>query len=76
MSQKTLARGKPANAPAPAAQVIPIPGTTKVTRAKENFASLDVQLTKEEYDEVTALAEGTVIQGQRFPSAFQSLTWG
>ena len=55
--------------------MIPIPGTTKVSRISENYKALNMDLTLEENKEVTELAEATEVKGDRFPAAFQSLTW-
>jgi aryl-alcohol dehydrogenase-like predicted oxidoreductase len=44
--------------------VVPIPGTTKVTRLEENAAALDVELTKEELDRLEPL--GTQVVGARY----------
>lgn len=52
--------------------VIPIPGTTNIDRLKENLGSLDIQLTKEENEEIRKIAESAEVAGGRYPEGFAS----
>ena len=45
--------------------VVPIPGTTKLHRLKENMAAADVELTANEVAELTEVADRIEIQGGR-----------
>ncbi|KAI0360364.1 Aldo/keto reductase [Trametes cingulata] len=57
--------------------ILPIPGTTKISNLQENMASLKVQLAPEEVAEIRKLAvaaEKTV--GPRYPPQWQALSLG
>lgn len=56
--------------------VVPIPGTSKVARAKENLGALDVDLSAADQKAVTELAESAGIRGDRYPSQQNAWTWG
>jgi aryl-alcohol dehydrogenase-like predicted oxidoreductase len=56
--------------------VIPIPGTSSVKRLEENVAAVDVQLTKEELDEIDGIAPHGVVAGARYNEAMQRLLNG
>ncbi|ORX39608.1 aldo/keto reductase [Kockovaella imperatae] len=56
-------------------QVIPIPGTTMLYRASENFDAMDVELNSEERQEVDAVLESTTVKGGRYPDAYKKFTW-
>jgi aryl-alcohol dehydrogenase-like predicted oxidoreductase len=48
--------------------IVPIPGTTKATRMRENTAAADVELTGEDLREIgEALAQITIV-GDRYPA--------
>ncbi|KAH6658590.1 NADP-dependent oxidoreductase domain-containing protein [Truncatella angustata] len=49
--------------------IIPIPGTKKVKYLEENVGSLEVQLTKDEVNEIRNLIEATEVHGSRYPGA-------
>lgn len=48
--------------------VVPIPGSSKVARIKENFASADIVLTHEDLKEIQSVVEGNTVQGGRYPA--------
>ncbi len=50
--------------------IIPIPGTKKIKYLEENWAALDVTLTKDEVAEVRKAVEGADVHGERYPAAF------
>lgn len=53
--------------------IVPIPGTTKLHRLKENIGALDIELSANDLKEIeTALAQITV-QGDRYPQHFQKM---
>ncbi len=47
--------------------IVPIPGTTKLTRLEENIAAVDVQLTAEDLREIETAASKIAVQGARYP---------
>lgn len=54
--------------------IVPIPGTTKLTRLDENLASLQVELTPEDLSEIESAAAAITIQGARYPEAYAKLS--
>ncbi|MBK7598907.1 MAG: aldo/keto reductase [Acidobacteria bacterium] len=50
--------------------IVPIPGTTKLHRLKENLGALDVELTSEELSEIDLATSQIDIQGARYPENF------
>jgi len=54
--------------------IVPIPGTTKISRLEENMSAADVELTRQDLAEIeTALGEIKVV-GARYPQQLQALT--
>ena len=53
------------------AWIVPIPGTTKPHRLQENTNAVDVELTPEELNEVTAAADQVDVEGDRYPAHMQ-----
>jgi aryl-alcohol dehydrogenase-like predicted oxidoreductase len=51
--------------------IVPIPGTTKEERMKENKGAADVSLTAEELETITKGADGIEVKGSRYPEAFE-----
>ena len=71
-------------APHPGAPVIPIPGSSKVSRVLENFKALDVVLNDKEVKEIRTACEGKAkdgdgdgdgagwsVKGGRYPSKYE-----
>ena len=52
---------------------VPIPGTKKVERRKENLGALDVTFTPEELAGIDAKLKGITIAGARYPEGHQAL---
>jgi aryl-alcohol dehydrogenase-like predicted oxidoreductase len=51
--------------------IVPIPGTTKLHRLQENVSSVDIELSREDLEEL-AVASGRVeVQGDRYPEHMQ-----
>lgn len=50
--------------------IFPIPGTTKLERVKENLESMDVQLSKEEEQEIRKACEAAEVGGERYSENF------
>ena len=55
--------------------IVPIPGTTKLSRLKENIAAADVQLTSEDLRQIEAAATQIQIQGARYPESLERRTY-
>ena len=56
--------------------IVPIPGTTKLTRLEENIGAASVELTAGDLHEIETAAERIPIQGARLPEAVLKLTNG
>ncbi len=54
--------------------IVPIPGTTKLSRLEENLASVKVRLTTDDLRELDAAAEQIKIVGERYPEALSRMT--
>jgi aryl-alcohol dehydrogenase-like predicted oxidoreductase len=52
--------------------IVPIPGTTKLHRLEENLGAVDVALSADDLQELTAAAERIAVQGDRYPAALQA----
>jgi hypothetical protein len=49
--------------------IVPIPGTRKLHRLKENIGAADVALTADELSEITHAADAILIEGGRYSEA-------
>ena len=54
--------------------IVPIPGTTKLSRLEENIASADVELAPETLREIESAASRIEIQGARYPEQLEKTT--
>jgi aryl-alcohol dehydrogenase-like predicted oxidoreductase len=54
--------------------IVPIPGTTKLERLEENIGSADLELSREDLDEIDRLASEIPIHGERYPEALEART--
>src|ERR1700733_523535 len=54
--------------------IVPIPGTTKLSRLDENIRSLEVKLTAEDLREIDSAASKITVEGERYPEALQKMT--
>jgi aryl-alcohol dehydrogenase-like predicted oxidoreductase len=54
--------------------IVPIPGTTKLSRLEENLGAAEVELTDEDLHEIDAAASRIEIQGARYPEALEKRT--
>ena len=55
--------------------LVPIPGTTKIHRLKENVDSVLVELTTEDLEEINAAASRIPIQGERLPESILRMSY-
>ncbi len=53
--------------------IVPIPGTTKLHRLKENMAAVDVEITSEEINEIEQASLNIKAQGDRYPESSAKL---
>ena len=51
--------------------IVPIPGTTKLSRLEENLAATRIELSAAELDEMDRAAAGIAVQGARYPEKLQ-----
>lgn len=54
--------------------IVPIPGTTKLSRLEENIGAADIELTTEDLREIECAASKITIQGARLPEAVLKMT--
>ena len=54
--------------------IVPIPGTTKLTRVEENIGALDVDLTPGDLQEIDRAASHITIEGDRYPEHLEKMT--
>lgn len=54
--------------------IVPIPGTTKLSRLDENIGAVDVELTSEDLHEIESAVSKITIQGERYPEALEKRT--
>ena len=53
--------------------IVPIPGTTKLSRLDENIGAAEVQLTSEDLREINLAAAKITVHGERYPEHLQRL---
>jgi aryl-alcohol dehydrogenase-like predicted oxidoreductase len=53
--------------------IVPIPGTTKLSRLEENLGSVDLELTKDDLHEMDHASSKIKIEGARYPEQLQKL---
>ena len=51
--------------------IVPIPGTTKIHRLRENVGAANIDLTPEDRADITAAADQVDVQGERYPEQMQ-----
>jgi len=54
--------------------IVPIPGTTKLTRMEENVGAVAVELTSEDLREIDGAASKIAVQGARYPEHLERMT--
>ena len=53
--------------------IVPIPGTTKLDRLKENLGAVGVELSPDDLEELEAAASKVPVEGARYPEELQKL---
>jgi aryl-alcohol dehydrogenase-like predicted oxidoreductase len=54
--------------------IVPIPGTTKLSRLEENIGAVSVELTADDLREIDRASSEIKVQGARYPEALERLT--
>jgi len=54
--------------------IVPIPGTSKVSRLEENLGAADLALTPDDLTEIDAGTAGFAVQGERLPEPVLKMT--
>ncbi|TLU73748.1 aldo/keto reductase [Lichenicoccus roseus] len=54
--------------------IVPIPGTTRLSRLEENLGAAQVALDAADLEELETAAAGIAIQGNRYPEAVEAMT--
>lgn len=52
--------------------IVPIPGTTKLHRLQENILAANIELTKDELENIETAASKIAVQGARYPQHLQN----
>jgi aryl-alcohol dehydrogenase-like predicted oxidoreductase len=52
--------------------IVPIPGTTKLHRLKENLGGATIELSAKEINEIDTAFSAITVQGERYPASLQS----
>jgi aryl-alcohol dehydrogenase-like predicted oxidoreductase len=54
--------------------IVPIPGTTKLTRLEENIGAVAVELTADDLGEIDEAAAKITVEGARYPEKLEQMT--
>ncbi len=54
--------------------IVPIPGTTKLERLEENLGAAEIELTRDDLEEMESAAARIAIAGERYPEHLEQLT--
>src|SRR5271157_504548 len=54
--------------------MVPIPGTTKLNRLKENIGAVSIQLTPQDLRDIDAAASKITVEGARYPERLEKMT--
>jgi len=54
--------------------IVPIPGTTKLTRLEENIGAASIELTPDDLHEIENAASKIEVQGARYPEQLEKMT--
>ena len=54
--------------------IVPIPGTTKLTRLEENLGAASITLTPADLKDIDAAASAIAVLGDRYPEAMERMT--
>jgi aryl-alcohol dehydrogenase-like predicted oxidoreductase len=54
--------------------IVPIPGTTKLSRLDENIGAVSLELTPDDLREIETAASAITVQGDRYPERLEKMT--
>ena len=54
--------------------IVPIPGTTKLSRLEENIGAAGVELTPDDLRDIDNAASNITVQGERYPESMERMT--
>ena len=54
--------------------IVPIPGTTKLSRLEENIGAVAIELTSEDLGEIDGAASKITVEGARYPENLEQMT--
>jgi len=54
--------------------IVPIPGTTKLSRLEENIGAVAIELTSEDLGEIDSAASKITVEGARYPENLEQMT--
>jgi aryl-alcohol dehydrogenase-like predicted oxidoreductase len=54
--------------------IVPIPGTTKLSRLEENIGAVSIRLTPEDLRDIDAVASKIKVEGARYPERLEKMT--
>jgi aryl-alcohol dehydrogenase-like predicted oxidoreductase len=54
--------------------IVPIPGTTKLSRLEENIGAASLELTREDLRDIETAAAHVEVQGERYPEQLERMT--
>jgi aryl-alcohol dehydrogenase-like predicted oxidoreductase len=54
--------------------IVPIPGTTILSRLEENIGAAAVELTPRDLSEIESAASKITVQGERYPESMERMT--
>jgi aryl-alcohol dehydrogenase-like predicted oxidoreductase len=54
--------------------IVPIPGTTKLSRLQENVAAADIELTQDDLKRLDEALEQIKVAGERYPEELEKRT--
>jgi aryl-alcohol dehydrogenase-like predicted oxidoreductase len=54
--------------------MVPIPGTTKLSRLEENLGALSVELTADDLREINQASSKIPVEGNRYPEHLEKMT--
>ena len=56
------------------AWIVPIPGTTKISRLEENIGAVPIELTPDDLRDINSAASEIQVEGARYPETIESMT--
>jgi aryl-alcohol dehydrogenase-like predicted oxidoreductase len=54
--------------------MVPIPGTTKLSRLEENLGAVSVELTADDLSEINQASAKIPVEGNRYPEHIEKMT--